>query len=215
MAAEKRIEMRFVLAEGPNDCYAFVERDWAENDPTWRQIIPYVAIQDEERRIALFQRKNGSEKRLQDLFTIGVGGHIDASDIPEHHTGKRGKINDFLRDICADAMRRELWEEVKWVPERVSEVVFVIESSETAVDSVHKGLCCLAEWNFPHDSGYALPDYPEGSGPETAEEQLRYIMGKDTNMEMEFVGFKKLDELANYNLESWSQKFLAALMERK
>ncbi len=204
--------MRFVLAVNSNDCYAFVERDWAETDTSWRQIIPYVAIKDAEGKFALFQRKNGSEKRLQDLYTIGVGGHIDASDIPERHAGGKGNITKFLKDICSDAMNRELWEEIKWIPETKPELVHTIHSHYPPVDLVHEGLCFVAEWNFPHDTDYALPGMAANVRPESSDEQLRYVMGNDSEMEMAFVGFKSLEEIATYNLESWSKKFVSALL---
>lgn len=207
--------MRFVLARNENNCYAFVERDWAENDTTWRQIIPYVTIRDQEGKFALFQRKNGSEKRLQDLFTIGVGGHIDAADIPERHAGSKGKLVDFLNDICSDALNRELWEEIKWIPVERPELVHIIHSHYPPVDMVHEGLCFVAEWVFPHDVGYALPGLAANERPETPDDQLRYIMGDDSEMEMVFVGFKSLEEICTYNLESWSKKLAMAILTEK
>jgi 8-oxo-dGTP pyrophosphatase MutT (NUDIX family) len=207
--------MRFVLARNENDCYAFVERDWAENDTTWRQIIPYVTIRDGEGKFALFQRKNGSEKRLQDLFTIGVGGHIDAADIPEKHSGSKGKLTEFLNDILMDALARELWEEIKWIPAEMPELVHTIHSHYPPVDMVHEGLCFVAEWNWPHDKDYALPGLPAGEVPESSDDQLRYVMGPDAEMEMIFVGFKSLEEIGTYNLESWSAKLVKALLDKK
>lgn len=204
--------MRFVLAVNKNDNYAFVERDWAENDPSWRQVIPYVAIKDQEGRIALFQRKNGSEKRLSDLYTIGVGGHIDIGDVPVHHASGKGNIQHFVNEICQEAMRRELWEEIQWVPLQDEILpVFVLESSDTPVDCVHRGLCCVVEWSFPEDTGYQLPGLPAGNFPESSDEQMRYVMRNEDNPEMEFVGFKSLNEISSYNLESWSRKFVDAL----
>lgn len=55
----------------------FKRRDLLENDPTFKQIIPYAVICycDE---VYLFKRTvNQTEKRLHNLYSLGVGGHMN------------------------------------------------------------------------------------------------------------------------------------------
>lgn len=209
--------MRFVLAIDKNNRLAFVDRAWAEEDPAWRQIIPYVAIRDDQGNFALFQRKNGSEKRLQDLFTVGVGGHIDAADTPERHAGNKSDREQFEKEIILAAVMRECIEELGWMPDPPFQLIpaHTIASDDVAVDSVHLGLCYVMEWNFPEDGLGYIFTRPQGHPyPETPDEQMRYMMRDNPNPEMEFVGFKSLEEIRNYNLESWSRKLVTALLEK-
>jgi predicted NUDIX family phosphoesterase len=64
-----------------NHCYKnsiFVDRRSAEGNPTVKQLIPYVTIH-ENGKIFSYKRA-GSEKRLHDLYSIGLGGHINPCD---------------------------------------------------------------------------------------------------------------------------------------
>src|SRR5690349_19773863 len=47
-----------------------------ENDPTFKQIIPYVILRWRDQLFHYMRGKRGTESRLQALRSIGVGGHI-------------------------------------------------------------------------------------------------------------------------------------------
>lgn len=94
----------------------------AEIDPTWKQVIPYVVVWNEN-KIFCTHRLNGGDARLAGAYSIGTGGHID--------DGER----------VYDAMRRELNEEVGITENDIIGYVvngyILDESSE--VNSVHLG----------------------------------------------------------------------------
>ncbi len=54
----------------------FIEKVKAEIDENYKQLIPYVVLQNELGEIALYQRQ-GTEKRLHGLWSAGFGGHIE------------------------------------------------------------------------------------------------------------------------------------------
>ena len=55
----------------------FMQRDLAENDPNYKQLIPYVVFQSPKGFFS-YQRGNASsETRLRMLRSLGVGGHIE------------------------------------------------------------------------------------------------------------------------------------------
>jgi predicted NUDIX family phosphoesterase len=64
--------------------YIFVERNQAENDKHYKQIIPYSIFVNEKGEIFNYKRGNGSgEDRLKNLRSIGIGGHINLEDSKE------------------------------------------------------------------------------------------------------------------------------------
>jgi predicted NUDIX family phosphoesterase len=57
--------------------YAYMDRDLAETDPFFKQLIPYVVIQT-PLGVLLYQRtKKAGEQRLAGALSIGFGGHIE------------------------------------------------------------------------------------------------------------------------------------------
>ncbi|MGH7751766.1 MAG: phosphoesterase [Gemmatimonadales bacterium] len=114
----------------------FRPRDSVEEDPTLKQIIPYLILRHGE-RIFLFQRSgHGSEPRLHGRVSIGVGGHVTAEDID------RG-------DLLMAGLRRELDEELivagAWTARRVG----VLNDDKTPVGSVHFGVVYVVEIERP------------------------------------------------------------------
>lgn len=59
----------------------YMERQQAENDETRKQIIPYCVLKDKSGKIFSYQRtKKGGESRLHDMYSIGIGGHVNPVD---------------------------------------------------------------------------------------------------------------------------------------
>ncbi len=62
--------------------HKFIERYKVEEDSEYKQIIPYIVIRNDKDETLLMQRTSKqSENRLHNKFSIGVGGHINQSDI--------------------------------------------------------------------------------------------------------------------------------------
>lgn len=59
----------------------YADRDRAETNPDYKQLIPYVVIRCQQGLFFNYERtKRGGEKRLHGLRSLGVGGHINPKD---------------------------------------------------------------------------------------------------------------------------------------
>lgn len=110
--------------------WIWMQRRLVEQDPSYKQVIPYILLQAPE--LTAVYRRQGSEKRLHDLWSAGIGGHINPIDT----AGK----NPSFREILTAGMERELDEELASRPVNdPSDFLGIINEEETAVGSVHLG----------------------------------------------------------------------------
>lgn len=107
----------------------FMARSLAENDPHYKQIIPYLVFIHEERIFVMQRTAQASESRLQNKYTIGIGGHIRHEDI---------KCND----IFAWA-NREFHEEVSYHDTLTIETLGLLNDDTNEVGRVHMGFVFL------------------------------------------------------------------------
>lgn len=115
----------------------FRPRAAVEEDPTLKQIIPYLIIRHGE-RIFLFQRSGrGGEPRLHGRFSIGVGGHIVRED------------SDGADDLLRAGLSRELTEELIIAGSWTARPVGVLNDDETPVGRVHFGVVYVVETERP------------------------------------------------------------------
>ena len=106
-----------------------------EEDPSFKQLIPYVIFRYQEPRggTRVFQYTRGKgqgEKRLHAKRSVGIGGHIcidDESTVPGSRPYEEG-------------MRRELAEEVAINTPYRAQMVGMINDDLTPVGSVHLGV---------------------------------------------------------------------------
>ena len=108
--------------------YEFLPRPEAENDPSHKQIIPYVVICRGDEVFATRRLKKGNETRLHGLLSVGIGGHIN----PE--TDGNGE------DVLSRGMDRELEEEVSIESRGKMTPRGILNDDTTEVGSVHLGL---------------------------------------------------------------------------
>ena len=81
----------------------FVDRDRAEINEDWRQTIPYVTFVDNGRILVVKRTENQSEKRLHNLYSIGIGGHINDSDGKDPTEAfKKGLFREIEEEIDAE-----------------------------------------------------------------------------------------------------------------
>lgn len=106
--------------------HVFLPRPEMENDPTYKQIIPYVLIMRNGEVLTLRRLKKGGEARLHGLLSIGVGGHINPVDDGEGSALWRG-------------LRREVDEEVAVEREISLTPLGVINNDLDEVGRVHLG----------------------------------------------------------------------------
>lgn len=112
----------------------WIERQEAENNFAYKQIIPYVILQKSNGNLGCYQR-HGSEKRLSGLFSCGFGGHIEEKDIG----------SDFTETL-QNGMFRELQEEISNFKKESVELKYlgIINEIESNVGLAHLGLAFLA-----------------------------------------------------------------------
>jgi len=115
---------------------SFLPRDKAEQDPEFKQLIPYMIFccTDPAGQTSVFRYVRGKgqgEARLHSKASVGIGGHISLID---HSAG--GEMQDLYRE----GMRRELAEEVVLESEFTECCVGLINDDLTEVGKVHLGV---------------------------------------------------------------------------
>ena len=149
---------RYVPALLDRTNQSFRPRSLVENDPSFKQLIPYVILEcNDEQQTRLFRYTRGKgqgEKRLHALQSIGIGGHISVED---------AQGDDWYRN----GMQRELSEEVLIECGGKDQIVGLIYDDTTEVGRVHLGVVhvmqlssCMATPREDHllDAGFLPVD---------------------------------------------------------
>jgi predicted NUDIX family phosphoesterase len=114
----------------------FMPRAEVEDDPGYQQIIPYVVFRHGDRYLLTRRLKASSEKRLRQLYSLGVGGHINPGDLSNG-------------DPVLDGLRREWEEEVEYEGEFQARLLGLINDDSSPVSRVHLGLVFVVEGDRP------------------------------------------------------------------
>jgi predicted NUDIX family phosphoesterase len=117
-------------------------RDEVEQDPAFKQLIPYAIFQhrDAAGRLTVFQYTRGTgqgEGRLHSKRSVGIGGHISADDAPS------------AAAAYDEGMRRELDEEVVISAPYTQRCVGLINDDQTEVGRVHLGVVHIFDIEQP------------------------------------------------------------------
>ena len=104
----------------------FLDRPDAEDDPTHKQLIPYVVVRDGERIFLTERTTAGGDARLHGKASIGVGGHLNPVDEGQ--------------DPLMDGLRREWAEELEtdWEPE--IKLIGLLTDDGNPAGAVHLGV---------------------------------------------------------------------------
>ena len=122
--------------------FEFINRADAENDTSCKQIIPYIVLQTADFKKTAIYNRQGSEQRLHDLWSVGIGGHINPIDMETQ--------NDSFLQILITGMERELNEELDQRPkEDHPNFMGVISEDVTDVGKVHLGAVFRILTNAP------------------------------------------------------------------
>jgi hypothetical protein len=81
----------------------FMDRDAAEGDPNFKQLIPYMVIRHGSQFLAYTRGKKGSETRLHALKSIGVGGHVEPCDGPARDALQWGMMRELREELGIEA----------------------------------------------------------------------------------------------------------------
>jgi len=110
----------------------FLRRSELEEDPSFKQIIPYAIISNSD-SFYIFRRTSGqTEKRLHNKFSLGVGGHMNPYNSVESK-----------EQYLTDELKREIFEEVKLLNGcLIEDIEFIgfINDDTIPVGRVHIGL---------------------------------------------------------------------------
>jgi predicted NUDIX family phosphoesterase len=131
----------------------FRPRPEVEDDPGFKQIIPYVVFRCGAAVFCYTRGAGQGEARLRRRRSLGVGGHVEEADAEGRGTPEAYEM----------ALRRELAEEVHvGSPGRLSRVG-LINDDATAVGAVHLGVVHLFELERPEveprEEGLAEPGF--------------------------------------------------------
>jgi predicted NUDIX family phosphoesterase len=119
-------------------------RHLAEDDPSLKQIIPYVVFRCGDQLFSYVRGKQAGEARLVGNRSVGIGGHINPVD-EQNLFAAAGPSAD--RATYLEAVGREITEEVVVEGPFSPEIVALINDDSNAVGQVHLGVvhvCDLA-----------------------------------------------------------------------
>lgn len=122
-------ENREEIVETIIDKHEFMDRPLAEEDPSYRQIIPYVILRQGDKIFTTRRLNKGTETRLHGKLSIGIGGHINPVDETDREK------------VLMKGLERELEEEVYIEKRGELKPLGVINNASDGVGSVHLGLC--------------------------------------------------------------------------
>jgi len=103
-------------------------RGEAEKDPTWKQVIPYLLMRDGERLFLMQRTRAGGDARLHDLYSLGIGGHLN----PEDGGVLEGLRREFHEEMVAD-----------WDPR--PQLIGLLNDDDVLVGQVHIGVVFEAD----------------------------------------------------------------------
>ena len=107
---------------------SFYPRPAAEMDDSIKQIIPYLLLRDGERLFLMKRTRAGGDARLHDLYTVGVGGHMNPGD----DSVMRCLAREWSEEIAAD-----------FIPD--FEFLGLLNDDEVEVGRHHLGVVYLAD----------------------------------------------------------------------
>src|SRR5271170_7153842 len=117
--------------------FTFLPRSRAEDDPSFKQLIPYVVMKHGGQVFHYKRGQGAGEKRLRALRSIGIGGHINPID---HATGEHPYRQGMLRELAEEVILATAYHET---------CLGFINDDSTPVGQVHLGIVHLFELEEP------------------------------------------------------------------
>lgn len=107
---------------------SFRPRGTVEDDPSLKQIIPYLLLRDGERIFLMKRTSAGGDERLHERYTLGIGGHVNPGDADV----LGGLEREWREEIAADF-------EPEFAP------MGLLNDDSNPVGAVHLGLVYAAD----------------------------------------------------------------------
>ena len=117
-----------LLSRGNN---FFSPRVQAEDDPTYKQIIPYALLAFENKVLYYVRGKKAGEQRLVAKGSIGIGGHMNETD---------ESLFALNEQAYRAGVEREVNEEIKIDTQFEDRIVALLNDDTTEVGRVHLGI---------------------------------------------------------------------------
>lgn len=112
----------------------FMPRSLAEDDHTYKQLIPYVIMTHGGKFLSYVRGKRAGETRLVGRGSIGIGGHINPpDDMPLLEA-------EDISQTYIEAVEREVAEEVTIADAGTDCIVALLNDDSTEVGRVHLGI---------------------------------------------------------------------------
>jgi predicted NUDIX family phosphoesterase len=125
--------LKQIVANVANN-YSVLRRGDAEENPEFKQPIPYCVLKRGNEVFVYERLQGGGEVRLHNKLSMGVGGHMNQFE-----------VKDFYEQLSVN-LERELEEELHIDGERLSlDTIGLINDDEDEVGKVHIGLLVIAE----------------------------------------------------------------------
>lgn len=110
--------------------FIFKRRGDVEEDRSFKQVIPYIVFRYKDKYF-LMQRTDKADYRLKNLYSLGIGGHINKQDL--------------LGKSIVDWAKREFDEEIEYQGFYKSQPLGLINDDSVPVNQVHVGYVILFE----------------------------------------------------------------------
>jgi predicted NUDIX family phosphoesterase len=110
----------------------FLSREKAETDPRYKQIIPYSLLRWESMVFRYRRSVQTGEHRLHNLYSIGVGGHVNRQDVSQH--------DEDIEELITTARDRETREEFAFVENGRPKLIGLLNDDMNEVGRVHLGI---------------------------------------------------------------------------
>lgn len=111
----------------------FLSRPQMEQNVNYKQIIPYLVFQYQDKFFLMQRGGAASESRLRSKFSLGIGGHI--------------REEDMQGNSIFDWARREFAEEVDYQGKLDVTMLGILNDDSNEVGQVHLGLVMLLTGN--------------------------------------------------------------------
>jgi predicted NUDIX family phosphoesterase len=130
--------LKAILSRGSN---FFIPRPEVENDPAYKQIIPYALIAFEKTVLHYVRGKKAGEQRLVAKGSIGIGGHMNESD---------ESLFALDEQAYRAGVEREVNEEIKIDTPFEDRIVALLNDDSTEVGRVHLGIVHIFKLKQPN-----------------------------------------------------------------
>jgi predicted NUDIX family phosphoesterase len=115
------------------DNQTFLWRSAVEEDPSYKQIIPYLIFNYDDSFFVMQRKETASETRLKSKYSLGIGGHI--------------RQEDLTHASLISWAQREFDEEVSYTGTRTVIPLGLINDDSNDVGKVHLGFVFLIQGN--------------------------------------------------------------------